>query len=101
MDAGDADEDSSATNEDMYNDMVKPTILDVISGYNASIISYGQTGTGKTYTMSGGPDVSSVTCSVSLVSKTGCAHLVVMLQKWQNHLLSVPPSCVHPFLKQV
>lgn len=37
----------------IYDDVVAPILNDMISGYNCTIFAYGQTGTGKTYTMSG------------------------------------------------
>jgi DNA replication protein DnaC len=36
---------------DVYNNTARDAVLSSLSGYNASIIAYGQTGTGKTYTM--------------------------------------------------
>ena len=33
--------------------MVAPLIEEVVSGYNCTVFAYGQTGTGKTYTMVG------------------------------------------------
>ncbi|KAM7541233.1 hypothetical protein Aperf_G00000044868 [Anoplocephala perfoliata] len=39
--------------KDIYNDMVAPTVIEVLEGYNCTIFAYGQTGTGKTYTMTG------------------------------------------------
>ncbi|KAF2879448.1 hypothetical protein ILUMI_26728 [Ignelater luminosus] len=41
------------TQMDIYNSIVKPLIPDVLAGYNCTIFAYGQTGTGKTYTMTG------------------------------------------------
>ncbi|VDK77860.1 unnamed protein product [Dibothriocephalus latus] len=38
---------------EVYNEMVAPVVLEVIEGYNCTIFAYGQTGTGKTYTMTG------------------------------------------------
>ena len=32
---------------DVFNDTAHPLIKDVLSGYNATIFAYGQTGTGK------------------------------------------------------
>lgn len=37
----------------IFNDVVLPILSDMLSGYNCTIFAYGQTGTGKTYTMSG------------------------------------------------
>ncbi|KAJ4290776.1 Kinesin- motor protein [Collariella sp. IMI 366227] len=37
----------------IFEDVVKPVIDEMLSGYNCTIFAYGQTGTGKTYTMSG------------------------------------------------
>ena len=37
----------------MYEDTCSPLVQDVINGYNATIFAYGQTGTGKTFTMEG------------------------------------------------
>ncbi|GMR36299.1 hypothetical protein PMAYCL1PPCAC_06494, partial [Pristionchus mayeri] len=40
--------------QDIYKDLVKKQVEDVLRGYNCTIFAYGQTGTGKTYTMEGG-----------------------------------------------
>uniref|UniRef100_A0A6G1SG51 Kinesin-like protein n=2 Tax=Aceria tosichella TaxID=561515 RepID=A0A6G1SG51_9ACAR len=37
----------------VYNAVVRPLIPQVLSGYNCAVFAYGQTGTGKTYTMEG------------------------------------------------
>jgi len=40
----------------IYDLVGKPTVDDVLNGYNGTILAYGQTGSGKTYTMYG-PDI--------------------------------------------
>jgi hypothetical protein len=40
----------------VYNNTARDAVLSSLSGYNATIIAYGQTGTGKTYTMEGEPE---------------------------------------------
>lgn len=40
----------------MYVDTARPIVDKVLEGYNGTILAYGQTGTGKTYTMSGNAD---------------------------------------------
>ncbi|KAF3787285.1 kinesin-related protein [Nymphaea thermarum] len=40
--------------KDLYNQAIVPIVNEVLEGYNCTIFAYGQTGTGKTYTMEGG-----------------------------------------------
>ncbi|PKI31180.1 hypothetical protein CRG98_048426 [Punica granatum] len=40
--------------KDLYDQAVHPIVNEVLEGYNCTIFAYGQTGTGKTYTMEGG-----------------------------------------------
>lgn len=42
-----------ADQESIYHDVVTPILDEVLMGYNCTIFAYGQTGTGKTYTMEG------------------------------------------------
>lgn len=37
----------------MYSTVVAPLIDEVLAGYNCTVFAYGQTGTGKTFTMVG------------------------------------------------
>lgn len=39
---------------DVYKSIVHPLIDEVMAGYNCTVFAYGQTGTGKTFTMEGG-----------------------------------------------
>ncbi|CAI0471662.1 unnamed protein product [Linum tenue] len=39
---------------DLFDSAVTPIVNEVLEGYNCTIFAYGQTGTGKTYTMEGG-----------------------------------------------
>jgi kinesin family protein 11 len=38
---------------DVYQSVVNPLIKQVLKGYNCTVFAYGQTGTGKTFTMEG------------------------------------------------
>lgn len=37
----------------MYDETVRPLVSSVLEGYNGCVFAYGQTGTGKTFTMEG------------------------------------------------
>ena len=49
----DAVYDASSKQRDLYDEAVRPLIDSVLEGFNGTIFAYGQTGTGKTYTMQG------------------------------------------------
>ncbi|ELU13065.1 hypothetical protein CAPTEDRAFT_174698, partial [Capitella teleta] len=43
----------NVTQEQVYNEVARPIVKDVLSGYNGTIFAYGQTSSGKTHTMEG------------------------------------------------
>ncbi|PKA54405.1 Kinesin-like protein KIN12A [Apostasia shenzhenica] len=45
--------DSGSTQEDVFNFVGVPLVKDSMAGFNTSLVAYGQSGTGKTYTMWG------------------------------------------------
>ncbi|KAG7509049.1 kinesin KIF3C isoform X1 [Solea senegalensis] len=45
--------DANSKQRDLYDESVRPLIDSVLAGFNGTIFAYGQTGTGKTYTMQG------------------------------------------------
>ncbi|CAB1331245.1 unnamed protein product, partial [Coregonus sp. 'balchen'] len=51
----DAVYDFESKQSDIYHDTVRPLVDSVLQGFNGTILAYGQTGTGKTYTMLGMP----------------------------------------------
>ena len=38
---------------DIFDYSIKPTVDDILNGYNGTVFAYGQTGAGKSYTMMG------------------------------------------------
>ncbi|XP_077518616.1 kinesin-like protein 64D [Amblyomma americanum] len=45
--------DTNSKQVEVYNQAARPIVENVLEGYNGTIFAYGQTGTGKTYTMVG------------------------------------------------
>ena len=45
--------DMDSTQEEVYHIAAVPAVKSLVDGYNSTIFAYGQTGTGKTYTMEG------------------------------------------------
>ncbi|EIE23467.1 kinesin family member 3b in complex with Adp [Coccomyxa subellipsoidea C-169] len=51
--------DVESSQHQVYHGSVSDVVASVLHGYNGTIFAYGQTGTGKTYTMEGGVDEAS------------------------------------------
>lgn len=49
----DAVYDKNSKQLDIYDEAVRPIVDSVLAGFNGTVFAYGQTGTGKTYTMEG------------------------------------------------
>ncbi|RDW79469.1 kinesin-like protein [Coleophoma cylindrospora] len=45
--------DMSSRQSDVFDFSIRPTVDDVLNGYNGTVFAYGQTGAGKSYTMMG------------------------------------------------
>jgi Cdc6-like AAA superfamily ATPase len=45
--------DDVASQEEIYFNTARASVCSALEGYNATIFAYGQTGTGKTFTMEG------------------------------------------------
>lgn len=66
--------------KEIYNSVVAPLINCIISGYNCTVFAYGQTGTGKTYTMIGNHTINSVDSTVGLIPRAA-VHLFEELEQ--------------------
>lgn len=45
---------ADSSQQEVYQKVAAPLVVDFLDGYNGTVFAYGQTGSGKTYTMSGG-----------------------------------------------
>ena len=61
----------SLTTQSVYEEVAGPVVESVLNGYNGTVMAYGQTGTGKTFTMSG---PSSVNETHKVASNTVCSY---------------------------
>lgn len=52
--------DGNSSQEDIYYSVGKKTLAEFFKGFNGTILAYGQTGAGKSYTMTGVDDVDSI-----------------------------------------
>ena len=47
---------SNITTEEIFDYDIKPMIANSLKGYNVTVLAYGQTSSGKTFTINGGQD---------------------------------------------
>lgn len=45
--------DMASRQADVFDYSIRPTVDDILNGYNGTVFAYGQTGAGKSYTMMG------------------------------------------------
>lgn len=65
----------SAKQKDLYDQAVVPIVNEVLEGFNCTIFAYGQTGTGKTYTMEGDSKKTKVLYNlVSIINEMSVLH---------------------------
>lgn len=65
----DAAYDEKSTQQNVYDEVVRPLVSSVLEGFNCCVFAYGQTGTGKTFTMEGirnDPDLVSLYFKIKL-----------------------------------
>jgi hypothetical protein len=91
---------SDAGQEKLYKQAIAPIVDEVMDGFNCTIFAYGQTGTGKTYTIFG--DMTGVTVcqherSLPLTS------LARMLSPGPHLAVCVPLPCspLHPLARHL
>ncbi|XP_072755848.1 uncharacterized protein [Anoplolepis gracilipes] len=48
--------DTNASNNDVFNNIVKPIVDAAVKGFNGTVFAYRQTSSGRTYTMMGTPE---------------------------------------------
>ncbi|OUM68205.1 hypothetical protein PIROE2DRAFT_24959, partial [Piromyces sp. E2] len=88
----------------IYNTIVSPMIKEVLEGYNCTIFAYGQTGTGKTYTMEG--DLTEITKDDIIIGKD-CGMIPRALDEFFNYLnqdgieYSLRVSCIEIYNEQL
>jgi len=74
-----------ATQREVYEVTTRPGVMDVLNGINASVFAYGQTGTGKTFSMYG-PDEVLHGISTEQREEWGCAlHAIDQIWDARNH----------------
>ena len=61
--------DDSSSQEDVFNAVGKDIVIDIIHGYNGTIFAYGQSGSGKTFTMYGNNEQPITPASIGLVPR--------------------------------
>ena len=100
-----------ASQSDVYHAAVQPIVKDVLAGYNGTIMAYGQTGAGKTYTLASiDPDAigmipraaadvfSTIAADPAHVFSVSMAYIQIYMELIQV-AFSSPSLCCSPWLR--
>eukprot|EP00037_Helgoeca_nana_P013739 m.126853 g.126853 ORF g.126853 m.126853 type:complete len:808 (+) comp22202_c0_seq4:73-2496(+) len=93
----DAVYDNNAEQRDIYDETVRPIVADVLNGFNGTIFAYGQTGTGKTWTMEG--DRSSV--ELRGVMPNAFTHIFTEIARTQGKKFLVRASYLEIYKEEI
>jgi len=75
----------------IFTDVVAPILTEVLQGYNCTIFAYGQTGTGKTYTMTGDLSIPTAT-TIMPTTKADSGPTSPLSQNYDATPLVIPTS---------
>ncbi|CDQ85595.1 unnamed protein product [Oncorhynchus mykiss] len=92
----DAVYDFESKQSDIYDDTVRPLVDSVLQGFNGTIFAYGQTGTGKTYTMLGMP-----TDNERGIIPNSFNHIFTQISRSQNQQYLVRASYLEIYREEV
>ncbi|XP_013399469.1 kinesin-like protein KIF11-B [Lingula anatina] len=93
-----------STQFEVYKEVAMPVIDEVLMGYNCTIFAYGQTGTGKTYTMEGersGGETNWENDPEAGIIPRSMAHLFDKLEKIENCEFSVRVSMLELYNEEL
>lgn len=87
----------TSSQRDVYDDVVRPLVESVLHGFNGTIFAYGQTGTGKTYTMHG---VSSDPDKRGVIPNS-FQHIFTQISRTQNQKYLVRSSYLEIYQEEI
>lgn len=92
----------SSTQQSVFEQVAAPMVKELLHGYNSTIFAYGQTSSGKTYTMTGDDlnGVSSSSSSAGIIPRTATA-LFGSIDADPAHEYSVSVSFVEIYMEKV
>ncbi|CAI5467012.1 unnamed protein product, partial [Closterium sp. Yama58-4] len=85
----------TATQADVYQVAAKPVVADVLNGYNGTVMAYGQTGAGKTYTLS-----STKPPHLGIIPRAA-AEVFVMARADPSHTYRVSMSYIQIYMEMI
>ncbi|KAH8974630.1 hypothetical protein BDL97_01G111800 [Sphagnum fallax] len=92
---------ATALQVDVYNTAAQPVVLDVLNGYNGTIMAYGQTGAGKTYTLSDKLSTWGEITAVEGIIPRSAAEIFERADSDQDYEYHVSMSYIQIYMEQI
>ncbi|KAH7296741.1 hypothetical protein KP509_26G036900 [Ceratopteris richardii] len=92
---------ASATQADVYAVAAQPIVLDVLEGYNGTIMAYGQTGAGKTYTLADVVINDAIQSRVEGIIPRSAANIFEYASNDKNHEYHISMSYIQIYMETI
>ena len=92
-----------AAQDEIFDTVGRPLTAEVLEGFNATIFAYGQSGTGKTYTMEGAgwePSASSLNSTAGLIPRV-VSHMFAQLAHLPEEAFTVKASFLEIYNEEI
>ena len=80
----------STDQQQVYEQIAKPSVDDFLKGYNSTIMAYGQVGAGKTFTMTGDmkvtPGVLLTVTTIEILFKRSISMTLVKIKRFRGRI---------------
>eukprot|EP01080_Neovahlkampfia_damariscottae_P009054 gene9054-1151_t len=93
----------NSSQKEVFDDAIKPLVEEVLAGYNCTVFAYGQTSTGKTFTMEGkrNPENNQIIKNEEGVIPRSVAHIFGYLKKNNGIDFNIRLSCLELYNEEL
>jgi len=93
--------DENVPTDEVYNDVAKGVVSAVVNGLNGTIFAYGQTSSGKTYTMQGSGSIQEGACTAGGIVHMAARDIFSIIESQSDRMFLVRASFLEIYNEEV